>query len=56
MRYGPMLAAAAAAGRPMSLPDAQIAAMALDEQAAIATWNVADFEPAGVALVDPWES
>jgi predicted nucleic acid-binding protein len=56
MRYGPMLAAAFAAGRPMSLPDAQIAAMALDEGAKIATRNVRDFEASGVALVNPWES
>jgi toxin FitB len=54
MRYGPMLAAAAGAGRPMSLPDAQIAAMALDEQGSVATRNLADFEPAGVPLVNPW--
>lgn len=55
MRYGPMLALAVSAGRRMSLPDAQIAAMALDEQAAVATRNSADFEPTGVALVNPWQ-
>ncbi len=55
MRYGPMLAAATAAGRPMSLPDAQISAIALDEQAAVATRNVADFEPSGASLINPWE-
>jgi len=55
MRYGPMLAASAAAGRPMSLPDAQIAAIALDEQAMVATRNVSDFVPAGVPLVNPWD-
>jgi len=55
MRYGPMLAAVVAAGRTMSLPDAQIAAMALDEQAMIATRNVRDFEPSGVGAINPWE-
>ena len=55
MRYGPMLAVATAAGRPMSLPDAQIAAMALVEDATVATRNVHDFAPAGVGLVNPWE-
>ena len=55
MRYGPMLAAATTAGRPMSLPDAQIAAMALVEDATVATRNVRDFAPAGVGLVNPWE-
>jgi predicted nucleic acid-binding protein len=54
MRYGPMLAAAATAGRPMSLPDAQIAAIALVEDAAVATRNVRDFAVAGVDLVNPW--
>jgi predicted nucleic acid-binding protein len=55
MRYGPMLAAATAAGRPMSLPDAQIAAIALVEDATVATRNVRDFAPAGVDLLNPWE-
>jgi predicted nucleic acid-binding protein len=54
LRYGPMMAAAEAAGRPMSLPDAQIAAIALDEDAAVATRNLRHFEPAAVRLVDPW--
>lgn len=55
MRYGPMLAAAGAAGRTMSLPDAQITAMALDAQATVATRNIGDFEPAAIDLVNPWE-
>lgn len=38
----------------MSLPDAQIAAMALDEGAKVATRNTRDFIPAGIELVDPW--
>lgn len=56
LRYGPMLAAAEKAGRAMSLADAQIAAMALDQGAAVATRNLRDFEAAGVALVNPWEA
>ena len=55
LRYGPMLATVERAGRTMSLPDAQIAAIALDEDAAIATRNIRDFEPAGPLLVNPWE-
>jgi predicted nucleic acid-binding protein len=55
MRYGSMLARVAASGRAMSLADAQIAAMALDQDATVATRNVRDFEAAGVALVNPWE-
>jgi predicted nucleic acid-binding protein len=54
MRYGTMLAAAAASGRAVSLPDAQIAATALVEDAVVATRNIADFAPSGVGLVDPW--
>lgn len=54
MRYGSMLAQVVASGRAMSLPDAQIAAIALEEDAVVATRNVRDFEPAGVAVVDPW--
>lgn len=56
MRFGPMLAAVVTDGRAMTLPDAQIAAMALDEQATVATRNVKDFEPSGASLVNPWES
>ncbi|HET7577466.1 MAG TPA: type II toxin-antitoxin system VapC family toxin [Sphingomicrobium sp.] len=54
MRYGPMLATVVANGRSMTLADAQIAAMALDEQATVATRNVKDFEPSGTLLVNPW--
>ncbi len=56
LRYGPMMAAAEAAGRSMGLPDAQIAAIALDADAAVATRNARHFEAAGVRLIDPWNS
>lgn len=42
------------AGRPISHFDAQIAAIALLNKAAIATRNVADFEGCGVKVIDPW--
>jgi predicted nucleic acid-binding protein len=54
MRYGIMLAAVVTSGRTMSLPHAQIAAMALEEGAIVATRNTRDFLPAGAELVDPW--
>lgn len=54
LRYGPMLAGVFASGRSMSLPDAQIAAIALDEAATLATRNVRDFTLAGLDLVNPW--
>jgi predicted nucleic acid-binding protein len=54
LRFGKMLAQATAAGRPMALPDAQIAAIALEQDGAVATRNVRHFEPSGVKLIDPW--
>ena len=41
-------------GRPISQFDAQIAAIARQAGAKLATRNVADFERCGVALIDPW--
>jgi predicted nucleic acid-binding protein len=43
-----------AAGRPISLADGQIAAIARARQAAIATRNTADFAGCGLAVIDPW--
>ena len=54
MLYGSIMAQAQRAGRPMSVPDAQIAAIAAEHGAALATRNARDFEATGVALVDPW--
>jgi predicted nucleic acid-binding protein len=55
LRYGPMLAAIVASGRSMSLPDAQIAAIALDQGATLATRNVKDFAGCAIELVNPWD-
>lgn len=41
-------------GRPISHFDAQIAAIARLNNAAIATRNVAEFEGCGVKVIDPW--
>jgi len=41
-------------GRPISLADAQIAAIARSRGATLATRNVPDFEGCGVEIVDPW--
>lgn len=41
-------------GRPISQFDAQIAAIAKTNRAAVATRNVADFEGCGIEVVDPW--
>ena len=42
------------AGRPISQFDAQIAAIARNNGARLATRNVADFEGCGVVVIDPW--
>ncbi len=41
-------------GRPISVADAQIAAICRRLRAPLATRNVADFEHTGVQLVNPW--
>ena len=41
-------------GRPISHFDAQIAAIARTNGAAVATRNIQDFEGCGIDLVDPW--
>lgn len=53
-RYAGILDARRRAGRPMTTLDAQIAAIALAANAAVATRNVSDFEGCGLNLVDPW--
>jgi len=42
-------------GSPISMPDAQIAAICRVSSAELATRNVKDFENTGVALINPWE-
>lgn len=42
------------AGRPITQFDAQIAAIALSRDGAVATRNIADFEGCGLDLIDPW--
>ena len=54
LRYGELMAEREQAGRPMSLPDGQIAAIAIDLGAQIATRNLRDFEGCGLSLIDPW--
>jgi predicted nucleic acid-binding protein len=44
------------AGRPMSMADAQIAAICRVREAALATRNTADFVGTGIRLVNPWNA
>ena len=50
-----IVAARRAAGRPISQFDAQIAAIARQHAARLATRNLRDFEGCGVTLIDPWQ-
>jgi toxin FitB len=43
-----------AAGRPISQPDAMIAAIARSQNAAVATRNTRDFEGCGLRVINPW--
>ncbi|MEO0678794.1 MAG: type II toxin-antitoxin system VapC family toxin [Pseudomonadota bacterium] len=52
--YAEIAAARRAAGRPISAFDAQIAAIARAQGAAVATRNARDFEGCGIEVIDPW--
>lgn len=54
LAYATIAVARRAAGRPMSLPDGQIAAIALTHGATVATRNTRDFAGCGIAVLDPW--
>jgi predicted nucleic acid-binding protein len=43
-------------GTPISMPDAQIAAICRVSSADFATRNTKDFENTGLVLIDPWET
>lgn len=53
-RYGVLVADRERAGRPISVPDAQVAAIALVHRAIVATRNTRDFSGTGVRLVNPF--
>ena len=53
-RWGERTAAARAGGTPVGAVDALLAATAEHHGLAVATRNARDFEPLGIAIVDPW--
>ena len=55
-RYGEFRAAREAAGGPIAVEDAMIAATARAYGAIVATRNVADFADCGIQVIDPWAS
>lgn len=52
--YARLLAHRKSIGRPISQPDAMIAAIALVNEMTLATRNIKDFEHCGLTLVNPW--
>ena len=52
--YAVLAAARRSQGKPIDIPDCQIAAIAKSIGAAVATRNVKDFEDCGVEVINPW--
>ncbi len=52
--YGEVMGFRKEIGRPMSVPDGQIAAIARSNGLTIATRNTSDFEDCGIELIDPF--
>ena len=52
--YGEIRAACEATGRPVTVEDAMIAATARAHAAVLATRNLADFDGAGIQVINPW--
>jgi predicted nucleic acid-binding protein len=55
VRYADIVAGRERIGRPITVADAQIAAICCDLGAILATLNTADFEETGIDLINPWE-
>ncbi len=53
--YAELLSDREVSGRPMSAPDAQIAAICRKLSATLATRNTNDFQDTGIDLLDPWQ-
>jgi toxin FitB len=53
-RWGELEAHRQRTGRPISVPDAQIAATALEHQLTLVTRNTKDFQGLNLPLVNPW--
>lgn len=54
LHYGEVMAIRKALGRPMSVPDGQIAAVAKVNDCTLATRNTPDFEHCGIELINPF--
>lgn len=54
--YGEVMGVRKELGRPLSVPDGQIAAIARSNHLIVATRNVADFERCGIEVLNPFEA
>lgn len=54
-RYADIVRGRQRIGRPISVQDAQIAAICRDLSATLVTRNIPDFEETGVELINPWK-
>jgi len=54
--YGEIMARRKRLGRPLSIPDGQIASIAKAHGMMVATRNTADFEETGIELINPSET
>lgn len=52
--YGKIMSERKKAGRPLSMPDGQIASIAQANSATVATRNVKDFIDCGVEIINPF--
>lgn len=52
--YGKIMGLRKEIGRPLSILDGQIAAIAMAEEASLATRNIRDFKDCGLNLIDPF--
>lgn len=55
MLYGAVMAEALSAKHNMAVVDGQIAAMAIEQDAVLATRNVKDFKTTSARLINPWD-
>jgi toxin FitB len=53
-RWGVLEGQRQLAGKPLNVPDGQIAATALEHGLTVVTRNVRDFEQLGVSILNPW--
>ena len=53
--YGEVMSRRRSIGRPMGVPDGQIAAIAKANHLSVATRNISDFEECGLNLINPFE-